>query len=79
MATTTINLAERHFGADYKTPDWMRTAALDLTQNPKRMNAFFDNNPQYAQDWQNITSGGTSAFSHGRNQPHQDRLWQHVA
>lgn len=51
------------FGADYKQPDWMRTAGADFMQNREATNAFFEKNPQYAQDWQNITSGGTSAFS----------------
>ena len=27
------------------------------------MQAFFEANPQYAQDWANITSGGKSAYS----------------
>ncbi len=51
------------FGADYKQPDWMRTAGADFMQNREATNAFFEKNPQYAQDWQNITSGGTSAYS----------------
>ena len=51
------------FGADYKQPDWMRTAGADFMQNREATNAFFEKNPQYAQDWQNITSGGKSAFS----------------
>lgn len=51
------------FGSDYKQPDWMRTAGADFMQNREATNAFFEKNPQYAQDWQNITSGGTSAFS----------------
>ena len=50
------------FGADYKQPDWMRTAGMDFMQNREYTNAFFEKNPQYAQDWKNITSGGTSAF-----------------
>lgn len=51
------------YGADYKQPDWMRTAGADFMQNREATNAFFEKNPQYAQDWQNITAGGTSAFS----------------
>lgn len=52
-----------NFAADYKTPDWYKSSGLMLDQSPERMQAFFDANPQYANDWQNITSGGTSAFS----------------
>ncbi len=51
------------FGAAYKPPDWMRTAGLDFMQDRNATNAFFAANPQYAEDWQRITSGGNSAFS----------------
>lgn len=50
------------FGADYKQPDWMRTAGAGFMQDKDATNAFFAANPQYAEDWKNITSGGTSAF-----------------
>ncbi|MBP9930251.1 MAG: hypothetical protein KBF63_13305 [Rhodoferax sp.] len=50
------------FGADYKQPDWMRTAGAGFMQDKDATNQFFANNPQYAEDWKNITSGGTSAF-----------------
>ena len=51
------------FGADYKQPDWMRTAGAGFMQDRDATNKFFADNPQYAEDWKNITSGGTSAFS----------------
>ncbi len=53
-------------GADYETPNWIRNAGMDFMQNREYTNAFFEKNPQYAQDWLNITSGGTSAFSTDR-------------
>jgi len=56
-------LLNAHFASDYKTPDWYRASGLAIDQSPERMRAFFAANPQYAQDWQNITSGGKSAFS----------------
>lgn len=51
------------YGATYKQPDWMRTAGADFMQDRNATNAFFAANPQYAEDWQRITSGGNSAFS----------------
>lgn len=51
------------YGATYKQPDWMRTAGADFMQNRDVTNAFFAANPQYAEDWKRITSGGNSAFS----------------
>lgn len=51
-----------NFGADYKTPDWIRTAGMDFGKDKEATNAFLAANPQYANDWGNITSGGTSAF-----------------
>lgn len=51
------------FGADYQTPDWMRAAGGSFMQDRDATNAFFAANPQYAEDWGRITSGGKSAFS----------------
>lgn len=51
------------YGAAYKQPDWMRNAGADFMQNRDATNAFFAANPQYAEDWKRITSGGNSAFS----------------
>lgn len=56
-------LLNANFAADYKTPDWYKASGLAIDSSPERMQAFFDANPQYAKDWQNITSGGTSAYS----------------
>ena len=56
-------LLNAKFASDYKTPDWYRASGLAADQSPERMREFFAKNPQYAQDWQNITSGGKSAFS----------------
>lgn len=56
-------LLNANFASDYKTPDWYKASGLAIDSSPERMQAFFDANPQYAKDWQNITSGGTSAFS----------------
>ncbi len=56
-------LLNANFASDYKTPDWYKSSGLAIDSSPERMQAFFDANPQYAKDWQNITSGGTSAFS----------------
>ena len=52
-----------HYASDYKTPDWFINSGLGLDASPERMQAFFDANPQYAQDFATITSGGQSAFS----------------
>lgn len=51
------------YGATYKQPDWMRTAGGSFMQDREATNAFFAANPQYAEDWKRITSGGNSAFS----------------
>lgn len=56
-------LLNANFASDYKTPDWYKTSGLALDQTPEKLQQFFGNNPQYAEDWKNITSGGTSAFS----------------
>jgi hypothetical protein len=56
-------LLNANFASDYKTPDWYKSSGLAIDSSPERMQAFFEANPQYAKDWQNITSGGTSAFS----------------
>lgn len=55
-------LLNAHFAADYKTPDWYKSSGMMLEQSPEHMQEFFDANPQYAKDWENITSGGLSAF-----------------
>lgn len=51
------------YGAAYKQPDWMRTAGGSFMQDREATNAFFAANPQYAEDWKRITSGGNSQFS----------------
>ena len=56
-------LMNANFASDYKTPDWYKKSGLALDQTPEKLQQFFNNNPQYAEDWKNITSGGTSAFS----------------
>lgn len=56
-------LMNANFASDYKTPDWYKKSGLALDQTPEKLQQFFDANPQYAEDWKNITSGGTSAFA----------------
>lgn len=56
-------LLNANFAADYQTPDWLRTADFRTDYDPAKMEAFFKANPQYAEDWARITSGGKSAFS----------------
>ena len=66
MATNFMNMAANaQYGADYQTPDWVRqNFGLGFSSyDPSYVNNFFANNPQYAQDFQNITSGGQSAYS----------------
>lgn len=66
MATDFMNMAANaQYGADYQTPDWVRqNFGLGFSSyDPSYVNNFFANNPQYAQDFQNITSGGQSAYS----------------
>ena len=66
MATDYMNMAANaQYGADYQTPDWVRqNFGLGFSSyDPSYVNNFFANNPQYAQDFQNITSGGQSAYS----------------
>ena len=57
--------ANAQYGADYQTPDWVRqNFGLGFSSyDPEYVNNWFANNPQYAQDFQNITSGGQSAYS----------------
>lgn len=50
------------YGSDYKTPDWFRQNFMSGVDE-QRLNAFFEANPQYAEDFSRITSGGTSAYS----------------
>lgn len=63
MTDPYAQLLNAQFAADYQTPDWYKVSGLALNQTPENTRAFFAANPQYAQDWQNITSGGKSAFS----------------
>lgn len=56
-------LLNANFAADYQVPDWLRSSGLAVEKNPEHMAAFFGANPQYAEDWARITSGGKSAFS----------------
>lgn len=57
--------ANAQYGADYQTPDWVRqNFGLGFSSyDPEYVNNWFANNPQYAQDFQNISSGGQSAYS----------------
>lgn len=57
--------ANAQYGAGYQTPDWVRqNFGLGFSSyDPEYVNNWFANNPQYAQDFQNITSGGQSAYS----------------
>lgn len=50
------------YGSDYKTPDWFRQNFMSGVDE-QRLNEFFAANPQYAEDFNRITSGGTSAYS----------------
>lgn len=55
------------FGADYEVPDWMRVTGLSIGGNAGddfdfAMYLFFKNNPQYAADYQRITTGGASQY-----------------
>ena len=66
MATDFMNMAANaQYGADYQTPDWVRqNFGMGFSSyDPSYVNNFFANNPQYAQDFQNIASGGKSAYS----------------
>lgn len=57
--------ANAQYGAGYQTPDWVRqNFGLGFSSyDPEYVNNWFANNPEYAQDFQNITSGGQSAYS----------------
>lgn len=66
MATDYMNMAANaQYGANYETPDWLRqNFGLGFANaDPSQVNSFFAANPQYAQDFANITSGGQSAFA----------------
>ena len=66
MATDYMNMAANaRYGSDYETPDWIRqNFGLGFSSyDPSQVADFFAKNPQYAQDFQTITSGGRSAFS----------------
>ena len=52
-------LLNANFASDYKTRIGINPADLQLTR--LRSACVFEANPQYAQDWANITSGGKSA------------------
>ncbi|MDE2415251.1 MAG: hypothetical protein KGM60_10880 [Comamonadaceae bacterium] len=55
-------LTNANFASDYQAPDWWKSNFM-LDQSPEHLNSFFASNPQYAQDFQNITSGGKSAYA----------------
>lgn len=50
------------YGADYKTPDWWKQSFMSGVDE-QRLNEFFAANPQYAEDFARITSGGQSQYS----------------
>lgn len=50
------------FNANYEVPDWMRQQLGMFNDGADRVNNFFNANPQYAQDYQNIINGGLSAY-----------------
>ena len=66
MATDFMNMAANaQYGADYQTPDWVRqNLGMGFSAyDPSYVNDFFAKNPQYAEDFKNIASGGKSAYS----------------
>jgi len=63
MATAYDQLLNANLAADYQVPDWFRQSGLGLDMSQDKVNGFFAANPEYAQDWQNITSGGKSAYA----------------
>lgn len=66
MATDFMNMAANaQYGADYQTPDWVRqNLGMGFSSyDPSYVNDFFSKNPQYAEDFKNIASGGKSAYS----------------
>lgn len=50
------------FNANYEVPDWMRQQLGMFNDGADRVNNFFNANPQYAADYQNIINGGLSAY-----------------
>ncbi|WP_343735341.1 hypothetical protein [Acidovorax sp.] len=56
-------LTNARLGADYQVPDWYRQSGLMGNSTPEAVRDYFQRNPQYLADWQNITSGGKSAFA----------------
>lgn len=56
-------LTNARLGADYQVPDWYRQSGLMGNSTPEAVRDYFQRNPQYLADWQNITSGGRSAYS----------------
>lgn len=48
--------------ANYEVPDWLRQQLGMFNDGADRVNNFFNANPQYAQDYQNILNGGVSAY-----------------
>jgi hypothetical protein len=63
MADAYSQLLNARFGADYEVPDWVKSSGFMLNRDRETVNDFFARNPQYAEDWSNITSGGKSKFS----------------
>lgn len=63
MADAYSQLLNARFASDYEVPDWYKSSGLMLSQDRDAVNNFFAQNPQYAEDWANITSGGKSKFS----------------
>ena len=62
------SLGMQHGGAGYQAPDWLKMGGLSFnsgagnSEAAKRW-AFFQANPQYAQDWANIRSGQNSQYA----------------
>lgn len=51
-----------NFNAAYEVPDWLRQNLGMFNDGPDRINNFFNANPEYAADYQNIINGGLSKY-----------------
>ena len=66
MATDYVSMVAgarpENFNSAYETPDWIRQNLGMFSDGPDRINNFFNANPQYAEDYQNIINGGLSKY-----------------
>jgi hypothetical protein len=53
----TVNL-----NSEYEVPDWLRGQLGMFNDGADRVNNFFNANPEYAKDYQNILNGGLSSY-----------------